>query len=126
MGQQQLYLNQDGVKTLLELLAGKIDELGHLNYEVVLTDDESQTIQQVVTQPEGQTIYLFKAGSTQTTYKMYMCEVTPDASGGAAVNWLPIGESSVDLSNYYSKSELVAMTSEKITEIFSDVFGTTS
>ncbi len=122
MGQQQLYLDQEGVKLLLELLAGKIDELGHLNYEVVLTDDENQTVQQVVTEPKSKTIYLFKAG-TATTYKMYMCDVTHDSSGGVVTNWLPVGESSVDLSDYYSKNDFTAMTSEKITEIFNDVFG---
>lgn len=120
---QQLYLNQEGVKTLLELLAGKMAELGHLNYQVVLTDDENQTIQQVVTEPESKTLYLFKAGTTATAYKLYLCEVTPDAGGGSAASWLPIGESSVDLSNYYSKSELTAMSTEKIQEIFTDVFG---
>lgn len=122
---QQLYLNEEGVKIILSLLVGKMNDMKHLSYEVVLAENDDATIQQTVTSPAANTVYLFKAGAA-TTYKMYLCDVTKDSSGGSAVNWLPVGEGSVDLSDYYSKEELKPISTERIQQIFEEVIAETS
>lgn len=114
------YLNEEGARVVLSLMLEKIDSMKHLKYEVVSSEDENATIQTVVTNPVANTVYLFKAG-TATTFKMYICEVTSDNAGGTLNNWLPVGEGSVDLSQYYSKEELKPLTEEQIKEIFNDV-----
>lgn len=122
---QQLYLNDQGVKTLLELVIGKINDMNHINKEIVATPDPNATIQSVVKNPQSNTMYLFKAGQS-TTYELYMCEVTKDKTGGSMTNWLPIGKGSLDLSGVYTEENLKPLTTDEIKAIFDEVVSETS
>lgn len=117
---KQFFVDESGVKILAGLLVDKIKSMNHLSYKVIIADNDSDSIQTIVTEPEENTIYLFKTASA-ASYKMYMCNVTKDSSGGSVKNWLPIGETSIDLSNYYNKDELVPLTEDQIKAIVKEV-----
>lgn len=113
----------DTVNTTLSTLSEKVDGLTHLTLTTVtgpITD---------VTDPDPTVMYLQRDDESDTTWMMYIWSVD---------KWIPIGDTEVDLSNYWSKDdvdemkealgvpEMVAMTEAQITAAVDKAFTSTS
>lgn len=113
----------DTVNSTLSTLAEKVDGLTHLTITTVtgpITD---------ITEPDPTVMYLQRDDESDTTWMMYIWSVD---------KWIPIGDTEVDLSNYWSKDdvdemkealgvpEMVAMTEAQITAAVDKAFTATS
>jgi len=133
------FLNQDGLQYLLTQLAAFIERKTQIN--VVSDIDENSTNQEiagakavydlvkaalegivkvtmevVTTLPatgESNVIYLIQVGSTNQ-YRQWIY------TGG---QWFDLGIAEIDLSNYWAKDELEALTNTEIQDIIDDVLG---
>lgn len=112
----------DTVNSTLSTLAEKVDGLTHLTITTVtgpITD---------VTDPDPSVMYLQRDDESDTTWMMYIWSVD---------KWIAIGDTEVDLSNYWSKDdvdemkealgvpEMVSMTEAQITAAVDKAFTAT-
>ena len=85
--------------------------------------NKDKLISEVVTKPSANTIYVYQESEDETDWSVWTVATT-ELDGQTKFNWVKIsgkeGSSSgveVNLSNYWSKDELVAITDEEITAI---------
>ena len=92
-----------GAKAVYELLQDMLEDVAGLSYEVVTS---------LPATGEANVIYLVEFDDD--TYTMYIY------SGG---KWFDIGTTELDLSDYWAKDDLTALTNPEIQEVIDDVMG---
>jgi len=133
------FLDQDGLQYLLTQLAAYIEQKTQIN--VVSNIDEDSTNQEIAGAKAvydlvqaalvGITGIKMKVVTTLPTTRenniVYLIQVDSDTyrqwifSGG---QWFDLGIAEIDLSNYWSKEDLTALTNAEIQTIFDDAMGT--
>ena len=132
------FLDEDGLRFLLVQLAALIDQKTQIN--VTSSIDENSTNQQIA---GAKAVYdlVQSALSGLSTISMEVVNSLP-ATGEANIiylvaadadtyrqwiysgdQWWDLGIAEIDLSNYWSKDELEAMTNAEIQAVFDDVMG---
>jgi len=132
------FLNQDGLQYFTERLVALIEQKTQIN--IVGTIDENSTNQQI---PGAKAVYdlLTSMVANITTIRMVVVPSLP-ANGEANVfyliqvdddtyrqyiyvdgQWFDLGTTEIDLSGYWAKDELVALTNAEIQGIIDDVMG---
>jgi len=134
----QKYLDIDGLRYYSGLIKALIEQLTQVN--VVNTIDDNSTNQQI---PGAKAVYdlIQSALAGVVSLKMevvaslpttgdptviYLIEADEDTyrqwiyTGG---KWFDLGIAEIDLTNYWSKDELIAMTNAEIQTVFDEVMG---
>ena len=88
---------ETGISELSEVVAG----LTHLTIDVVTGDIST------VTDPQTDVLYLQRDDETDKTWMLYIYRAP--AVEGEAGTWINVGDTEVDLSNYWSKDDTEAM-----------------
>ena len=92
---------QDGkisdLETDLGTLEAKVDGLTHLTLETVIGDIST------VTDPQTDVMYLQKDNESDKTWMLYIYQAP--ATDGEAGTWINVGDTEVDLSNYWTKDD---------------------
>lgn len=104
------------VKAVKDALAD-LDGFDH----VVVQSVDGKSIKEMVTEPQTNTIYMFKESDEDDNWDMYIyAEVVVD--GTSKLTWVTLGKytpgAAPDMTGYWSKTELVAMPESVIQEAF--------
>jgi len=94
-----------GAKAVYDLLTDALAGLVHLRARVVDT---------LPSAGEANIIYLVKVANTANTYTQHMYIDN---------NWIDLGPTTIDLTNYWAKDDLVALTNTEIQAVIDDVMG---
>ena len=91
--------------TAIDTLNAKVAALTHLGIETVVGPIES------VVEPKEDMLYFQKDNEEDPTWVLYICKVgeVDDASTIIPVQWIPVGDTAVDLVNYWRKDDIEAM-----------------
>ena len=90
-----------GLETNLQTLTDTVNSLTHLTIETV--EGEIST----VTDPRTDVLYLQRDNAEDKTWMMYIYRAP--AAEGEAGSWINVGDTEVDLSNYWSKDSIEEM-----------------
>ena len=95
----------NSINTLIDTLNAKVAALTHLGIETVVGPIDS------VAEPKEDMLYFQKDNEEDPTWVLYICKVgeADDISTIIPVQWIPVGDTAVDLVNYWRKDDIEAM-----------------
>lgn len=98
-GEESIATQIAGLKTGLTTLDGKVDGLTHLSIELVVGDLNTE-----VTEPSTSVMYFHKDSDDDKTWDIYIYRAVNDTP-----TWIVVGDTSVDLVDYWKKTDTEAM-----------------
>lgn len=115
---------QAGDLVTAESLTKVLIGLGYAKKRVIpYSESQGKTISETVGEPDVNTIYAFQQTDDSNDWAVYTAAPTSASAGSPQYVWLKISGAEggapveVDLSNYWSKSELTALSADDITSI---------
>lgn len=104
----------DTVYDAIKALDVKVAGLTHLTIETFVGDITAMEVADVKTDK----LYFVKADESDQTWELYVA--TKDESN--VVTWINVGDTSVDLANYFKHGDLTAMTDDAITTAVANAY----
>lgn len=89
----------------IKALAAEVAALTHLTIETYVGNVED------IADPQTDVLYFVKSDESDQTWELYIAQVDTDAG---TTTWINVGDTSVDLANYYKHGDLQAMTDDAI------------
>lgn len=95
----------DTVYDAIKTLDTKVNGLTHLTIETYVGSVED------IADPKTDKLYFVKADESDQTWELYVATNVTESS----VDWVNVGDTSVDLANYFKHGDLTAMADDAIT-----------